>query len=149
MLFRSLIAIAVAGIVALPVASSAADRHTGYQSHVSGIATPHCEDPKVQSRIVSGFRHKARNELHRPDLGIAQIVHIHQNRFEPQKHVDTFTVPRRYCKGTAMLTNGDHRTVWYLIEGGAGFATIGANVEFCVSGFDHWNVYNSYCRVLR
>ena len=30
-----------------------------------------------------------------------------------------------------------------------GFASIGDGVEFCVSGFDRWNVYNSGCRVLR
>ena len=147
--YRSLTAIAVAAAIAAPAAATAADRHSGHQSHGGGIQTPHCEDPKVRSRVASGFGHKARNELHRPDLGIAEIVHVRQTRFEPQRHIDIFTVPRRYCEGTALLTNGDHRKVWYLIEGGAGFATIGANVEFCVSGFDRWNVHNSGCRVLR
>ena len=28
------------------------------------------------------------------------------------------------------------------------FASIGDNVEFCVSGFDRWMVYNGRCRVL-
>ena len=35
------------------------------------------------------------------------------------------------------------------IEEGMGFASIGDNVEFCVSGFDRWMVYNGRCRVLR
>jgi hypothetical protein len=30
-----------------------------------------------------------------------------------------------------------------------GFAGMGDNVEFCVSGFDRWYVYNGRCRVLR
>ena len=30
-----------------------------------------------------------------------------------------------------------------------GFVGIGDNVEFCVSGFDRWMVYNGRCRVLR
>ncbi len=31
-----------------------------------------------------------------------------------------------------------------------GFAGIfGDSVEFCLSGLDRWNVYDSYCRVLR
>ena len=41
------------------------------------------------------------------------------------------------------------REVWYLIEGHMGFVGIGENVEFCVSGFDRWYVYNGRCRVLR
>jgi hypothetical protein len=36
-----------------------------------------------------------------------------------------------------------------LIEGRMGFAGIGENVEFCVSGFDRWLVYNGRCRVLQ
>jgi capsid protein len=46
-------------------------------------------------------------------------------------------------------SDGADRDIWYLIEEGMGFASIGDNVEFCVSGFDRWYVYNGRCRVLR
>ena len=57
-------------------------------------------------------------------------------------------------------SDSSSRNVWYLIEEGMGFATLaagfvlanethGSNVEFCVSGFDRWFVYNGSCRVLR
>lgn len=150
MTFRPFVAIfaVCAALTAGPAIG--ADRFAPHDPHHRLVETPHCTDAKVTAEVLAGFRHKARNELHRPDLAIVDIVHIHQNRFEPQDaYADTFTVPRRYCEGRALLNNGDHRTVWYLIEGGAGFATIGANVEFCVSGFDRWNVHNSHCRVLR
>jgi hypothetical protein len=41
------------------------------------------------------------------------------------------------------------RDIWYLIEIPMGFAGVGSNVEFCVAGFDRWNVYGGGCRVLR
>ena len=50
---------------------------------------------------------------------------------------------------TVILSDGDARDIWYLIEEGQGYASIGDNVEFCVSGFDRWYVYNGRCRVLR
>jgi AcrR family transcriptional regulator len=58
-------------------------------------------------------------------------------------------IERRYCHATARLTDGQDRQIWYLIEYGRGFVGIGDNVEFCVQGFDRWNVYNAACRVLR
>ena len=50
----------------------------------------------------------------------------------------------------AAMSDGHTRTVWYLVEYDMGFAGIfGDSVEFCVSGLDRWDVYDSYCRVLR
>ncbi len=30
-----------------------------------------------------------------------------------------------------------------------GYAGVGNNVEFCVTGFDRWYVYSGRCRILR
>ena len=62
---------------------------------------------------------------------------------------DNWPIGRRYCGATVALSDGHDRDIWYLIEEGQGFASIGDNVEFCVSGFDRWMVYNGRCRVLR
>ena len=45
--------------------------------------------------------------------------------------------------------DAERRRRMSLIEEGQGFASIGDNVEFCVSGFDRWLVYNGRCRILR
>jgi len=74
---------------------------------------------------------------------------IHQHRYLPQNAELARPIPRRYCGATAWLTDGSHRDLWYLIEGGAGFASIGSKASFCVEGFDRWNVYNADCRLLR
>ncbi|WP_306118653.1 MULTISPECIES: hypothetical protein [unclassified Roseitalea] len=113
-----------------------------------GVFAPLCTDRKMLANIVDDFRHQAINMLHRPELGIADIIGIRQTRLIAPG-TDLAPVPRRYCAATAMLTTGEHRAIWYLIEGGAGFASIGSKVEFCVAGFDRWNVYNADCRLLR
>ena len=109
--------------------------------------TRQCEDTTILKRIESRFRHQVRNVPHLPDVEIESIDRIHQHRYLPAR--ENRPIARRYCHATAHLSNGHHRKIWYLIENGQGFAGVGDNVEFCVSGFDRWNVYNSYCRILR
>ena len=82
-----------------------------------------------------------------PDVDIADLREIHEHRYLP--YGEDWPIARRYCGATADLSDGRSRTIWYLIEDGMGFAGIGDNVEFCVSGFDRWMVYNGRCRILR
>jgi hypothetical protein len=84
---------------------------------------------------------------HLPDVGIVDFQRIHEHRYLP--YGEDQPIARRYCGATAQLSDGGSRTIWYLIEDGMGLAGIGDNVEFCVSGFDRWMVYNGRCRVLR
>ena len=106
-----------------------------------------CEDPGILRKITSRFRHQVKNVPHLPDVAILEYRTIHEHRYLPYN--DQFRIARRYCGATVALSDGDHRSIWYLIEDGMGFAGIGDNVEFCVSGFDRWLVYNGGCRVLR
>lgn len=106
-----------------------------------------CDDAGILSRIVLKFRHQVTHVPNLPDVDIVEFrkVHEHRNYVASEK----WPIPRRYCGATADLSDGRSREVWYLIEGGMGFASLGDNVEFCVSGFDRWYVYNGRCRVLR
>ncbi len=113
------------------------------------VKTPFCDDAAMLKRITARFRHQARHVHHDETLAIVDFTHVDETRFREQDTHKARPIPRRYCSARAHLNDGRHRTVWYLIEGGAGFASIGANVEFCVSGFDRWNVYDASCRVLR
>ena len=106
-----------------------------------------CTDPAMLSRIVSKFRHQVRNVPHLPDVEITDFRRIHQHRYVAFS--DKRPIARRYCGATALLSDGRKREVWYLIEDRMGYAGIGDGVEFCVSGFDRWKVYNGRCRVLR
>ena len=110
--------------------------------HEPGI----CGSDKVLNRITHGFRHQVRHVPGLPQVDIIDFYGPRETRFLAQR--EDRPIERRYCRATATLSDGRSRTVWYLIERPMGFAGIGSNVEFCVSGFDRWNVYGGRCRVL-
>lgn len=106
-----------------------------------------CAEDRYLNRISRGFDHQVRNV---PNLPLVDIVHfdrIRENRFLPQ--LPDRPIERRYCQAVVTLSDGNLRDVWYMIENRAAFAGTGQSVEFCVSGFDRWNVYGGRCRVLR
>jgi hypothetical protein len=106
-----------------------------------------CSNERVLTRISSKFRHQAINVHHENSLAISAYDNIHEHRYLDKR--EDRPIARRYCGADVTLSDGRERTIWYLIERGVGFASVGDNVEFCVSGFDRWNVYNNACRILR
>jgi capsid protein len=130
---------------ALSGASSvqAADLSVGSDYSDPGI----CGNAAVLNRITSRFSYQVRHVPNLPQVAITDFQRIHEHRYEPAD--ENHPIGRRYCGATVVLSDGGDRDIWYLIEEGMGFASIGDNVEFCVSGFDRWYVYNGRCRVLR
>ena len=108
-------------------------------------AFPECHDTKVLATIVERFNWADRNTWFR---GIT-IDHMERTGERLVQSTRVSDIPRRYCRGHAILSNGKHPTLYYLIEGGQGFAGNGFNVEFCISGFDNWNEYDGWCRAIR
>ncbi len=106
-----------------------------------------CSNGAILARIQSKFRHQVTHVPHLPDVDIVEFRKIHQHRYIP--FGEKRPIARRYCGATAQLSDGRRRTIWYLIEDRMGFAGVGDGVEFCVSGFDRWFVYNGRCRVVR
>ncbi|WFP75170.1 hypothetical protein [Mesorhizobium sp. WSM4906] len=106
-----------------------------------------CGEAWVLNKITDRFAYQVKHVPHLPNVAIADFHRIHQHRYLPAS--DEWPIGRHYCGATVSLSDGRDRTIWYLIEEGQGFASIGDNVEFCVSGFDRWMVYNGRCRVLR
>jgi hypothetical protein len=109
-------------------------------------ATRACDDAAVLKSISKRF-HAQSHVVHQDRLRIEAFDRVHQHRASDKS--EFHPIARRYCGATATLSDGRRRDVWYLIESNAGLAGLGNNVEFCVSGFDRWNVYDAYCRVLR
>lgn len=117
-----------------------------------------CGDVHILKRITERFDYQVRHVPNLPDVAITDFRRIHQHRYLPAS--EDRPIARRYCGATVVLSDGDSRDIWYLIEERMGFATLadgfglanetrGSNVEFCVAGFDRWLVYNGACRVLR
>jgi capsid protein len=133
--------IGLASSLSPPAAAYAAD--LGSYVEDSGV----CAESWVLSKIARRFRHQVRNVPNLPNVQIADFQAIHEHRYLPAQ--EDRPIGRRYCGATAIMSDGQGHDIWYLIEEGQGFASIGDNVEFCVSGFDRWYVYNGRCRVLR
>ncbi|MEO0542835.1 MAG: hypothetical protein AAFY99_03350 [Pseudomonadota bacterium] len=157
----------VAGaIVATATSFSSAYAHEAYVRTVGSAA---CETPQLIEIIKSKFKTQAKRVHHRPEWRIDEISGVHQHRYIPQDVHGTRAIAQRYCHATATFNTGEHRKIWYLVEGGVGFAGFGLswlgskrgvqkalgdggmihNVEFCIDGLDRWNVYNGHCRLLR
>ncbi len=121
----------------------AADMVVGVRVYDPGV----CGDDRVLGTIVDRFGHQVRHVPNLPQVGIMEFYNIRENRFQPES--PRWPIERRYCQANVALTDGVSRDIWYLIEEKTGFAGLGANVEFCVAGFDRWYVYGGRCRVLR
>jgi hypothetical protein len=129
------------GALLLPSVSHAADFLAG-DGEVG-----ECSEQQYLTRISERFKHQVYNVPNLPHVWITDFQKIHEHRYEPER--ETWPIARRYCGATVVLSDGHRRDLWYLIEDKMGFVGFGDNVEFCVSGFDRWYVYNGRCRVLR
>ncbi|MGO4452328.1 hypothetical protein AB4Y96_25705 [Phyllobacterium sp. TAF24] len=108
-----------------------------------------CGRSGVLNRIASRFSYQVHHVPGLQQVAIQDFSEVHQQRYEPSRDPEMSAVSRYYCQATAHLSDGNQRPVWYVVEEGMGFASIGNNVEFCVAGFDRWNVYNGSCRSLK
>ncbi|MGU3574867.1 phage portal protein [Brucellaceae bacterium C25G] len=131
------------GMAASPV--QAADYFS--QSPAATIDDSLCTQQSVLKRVVSGFAYEVKHVPDMPQIAITSMGDIRLNRYEPKINVAQIT--RTYCDATAVLSDGQKRKVWYLIENKQGFAGLGSNVEFCVDGYDKWYVFNASCSVLK
>lgn len=140
--FAAAAAIALSTVSIQPERTQAADLagKVAFQDEI-------CAHQSVRGAIKSRFRYQVTHVPNLPNVDIVGFQGARLTRYEPA--TANSPIERRYCAATALLSSGDNRPVWYLIEYGQGFAGIGDNVEFCVSGFDRWNVYDGACRVLR
>ena len=95
--------------------------------------------------ITSQFQEKESRFWNSP-LQITGYRDIHETAFRPWQ---SDNIPRRYCSGDALLSDGRPRTVHYSIIEDGGFAGFGQGVEWCVTGLDRNWAYNPACRAAR
>lgn len=106
-----------------------------------------CAESGYLGRVSNKFRYEISHVPYLPDVQIVDVSGVHENRYLPAD--PDHPIARRYCEGTATMSDGRRYQLFYLIEYGMGFAGVGGtNVEFCVNGFDRWEVYGGRCRVL-
>ena len=79
-------------------------------------------------------------------LAITGFSRVHETAFRPWQ---SDNIPRRYCSGEAMLSDGKVRKVHFSIIEDGGFASFGQGVEWCVVGLDRNWAYNPACRAAK
>jgi len=97
------------------------------------------------STITEQFREKERNFWNSP-LSITGYGNIHEVAFRPWQ---SDNIPRRYCSGEAMTSDGKVHIVNFSIIEDGGFAGYNQGVEWCVTGLDRNWAYNPACKAAR
>jgi hypothetical protein len=102
-----------------------------------------CE--KVLGTITAQFQEKE-SKFWNSSLQIKAYGQIHETGFRPWQ---SDNIPRRYCSGDVMLSDGQMHQVHYSIIEDGGFAGFGQGVEWCVTGLDRNWAYNPGCKAAR
>jgi len=95
--------------------------------------------------ITSQFQEKE-STFWNSSLQITAYGRIHETAYRPWQ---SDNIPRRYCSGDVMLSDGKLRAVHYSIIEDGGFAGYNEGVEWCVTGLDRNWAYNPGCRAAR
>lgn len=103
---------------------------------------PVCEDPVVLNNIAWNFENKERR-FWNSDLKILMFEQVEQVAWRPW---GLDYIPRRYCTGTAVVSDGYKHKVNFSIREDLGFIGIGWNADFCVDGFDRNYAYAPHCK---
>jgi hypothetical protein len=102
-----------------------------------------CE--RALGTISNQFEEKERT-FWNSSLQITAYGRIHEIAFRPWQ---SDNIPRRYCSGDVMLSDGKMRTVHYSIIEDGGFASFSQGVEWCVTGLDRNWAYNPACKAAK
>jgi hypothetical protein len=95
--------------------------------------------------ITSQFQEKE-SSFWNSRLVITAYGNIRETAFRPWQ---SDNIPRRYCSGEAMISDGKMRTVHFSIIEDGGFAGFGQGVEWCVVGLDRNWAWNPHCKAAR
>ena len=104
---------------------------------------PACES--ALDAISSQFAEKE-SRFWNSNLQILSFDKVHEVAYSPWA---PGTIPRRYCRAVAVVSDGHRRRVNYWIGEDTGFAGYVPGVEWCVVGLDRNWAYNPGCKMAR
>ena len=99
-----------------------------------------CE--KALGTITVQFQEKE-SQYWNSRLKIKAYGDIHEIAFRPWQ---SDNIPRRYCSGSVMMSDGKVHAINYSIIEDGGFAGYGQGVEFCIVGLDRNWAFNPLCK---
>lgn len=104
---------------------------------------PACDDPGPLGKISGQFAQKE-SRFWNSELRILGFEYVRQVAFRPWAED---TIPRRFCTGRVMVSDGKKRTIHYWIGEDTGMIGMTYGVEFCVVGLDRNWAYNPSCKM--
>jgi hypothetical protein len=99
----------------------------------------------VLGKISSRFSHKE-SEYWNSALQIVSFERLRETGFRPWAEN---AIPRRFCSGQVMVSDGVRRAVHYAIVEDSSFLGVTWGVEWCVVGLDRNWAYHPSCRMAR
>ena len=112
------------------------------RDHSFNASIPGCSDPSVLGDITSRFA-KREGRFWNSDLQILGFENVRETAWRPWglEHL-----PRRFCSGTALVSDGYKRRVDFSVRDGLGFLGTGWGTEWCVAGLDRNYAYAPQCK---
>ncbi len=103
---------------------------------------PACDSPGALDRIIANF-HTAQARFWNSELQIVGIENIRETAALPWA---AQSIPRRFCRGTALINDGRRHAIYYSIAEDTGMIGMDWGVNFCVVGLDRAWAYGPRCR---
>jgi hypothetical protein len=103
---------------------------------------PACADPSVLQDITWRFESK---EVRFWNSGL-KLVGFERVREVAWRPWGLDYIPRRYCTGTVVSSDGYKRRINFSIREDLGFIGIGWNTESCVDGLDRHYAFAPHCK---
>ncbi|MGZ8322066.1 MAG: hypothetical protein ACXW3N_03040 [Rhodoplanes sp.] len=131
------------GFVAESWAASIMDLNFWLSGPRYEAVVPLCDEPAPLAKIQSRFYVKE-HRFWNTELKIVGFQDLREVAFMPWA---SGTIPRRFCTGKAVISDGKSRTIHYLIAEDTGILGTTWGVEWCVVGLDRNWAYNPACRM--
>ena len=106
---------------------------------------PLCDEPAPLARIQSRFSTKE-HRFWNTELTIVGFEGLREVAFMPWA---SGTIPRRFCSGKVLVSDGSFHRIDYVILEDTGIIGATWGVEWCVVGLDRNWAYNPACRMAR
>ena len=106
---------------------------------------PLCEEPGPLATIQARFATKEQR-FWNSSLQIVAFERIRETAFMPWA---SGTIPRRFCSGKVLISDGSLRPIHYSIGENTGLIGATYGVEWCVVGLDRNWAYNPGCKMAR
>ncbi|MBJ6124740.1 hypothetical protein [Microvirga splendida] len=103
---------------------------------------PACADPSVFHDISTKFAHKE-YKFWNSTRTIVAFERVQQVAWRPW---GLDYIPRRFCTGTVLMSDGERHRINYSIREDLGFLGIGWDTLACVDGFDNNHAYAPHCK---